>query len=1124
MKIEREAEQNFPDSVSSTYSAALMDQVYSALQLATNGSVDPLAQQEAMAFLHQAEAMDDIMSILITIIVQVSEQYRDGTNSAHSGTHLSTDLILLAIISLKNIVQRRWNKQEDAAINSEEKGKLKMFLDAYMPINEKLLSHLSILTSKVFIKDWIYSEHQETLLPTIVRSIQDNSTNFLHNLYGAQRLYMILTEMEKVSLQKERRNRVFVNVFTALVDTVWTPLNTQIQYIYSDYASRSALPDENSPILQLLQLLKVVSKIIQLIATTSYDALYNAGLVTPRSGAATDFMSNYIVTIKAYCSHLRAYAAVITDASEMDDELYTNTPNDESDDLNMLKVSTSANIYVSSYNSLRKVVKTLSMLPVQVQLEYPLLAVPYLESWLVLFTEELLHSNRIEFVVTTCVIFLSNVVNCEKYFATRDTTDERQVQGADIVQRYLSHDMTMTLLQLLVTTLLRYNRSELDEWLDNPEEFLILQENLNKNDTMKCAGEYLYLGLVDRLEDTVSSCMIALMSKPDLYKVDPTVPDNNIQLLDGLFLCLGLSSSSVGRHINASELLQTSLLPLMSSILSNPSHGSLPAGQQLLRARMAWFLSCWLYRFDTASLPLILNVLLTVLATDNNDVVTILETVKTLTRMIEYDTVSADMLLPYSENLIRKLCAVVAHRLVVNESKGKVIDLIKLIIQRLGSHLMGILLPICNELVALWNQAVSSEEMVIMCSSILETFDEVVKLIGNENEVIYSYTIPMIAYSFGLNTSNSTVSTSPYITASTGNVYLLSEGINLLLSIMSSITTYNASLLALFNEGFASLLAQEDDVDIINIEVLRPFCLIVERFAILGRGPFLGACCNTLNLIYHRLLGSIKPVGVPFLLRPLETLFLCCPQETCTFIVQSNVLTVIMKALAASIPDFSDELESYVEAEIVIACYMSVVLRLLVLGKTDVIVGAIHQVLGHLNLPASSDCTSAMFTGIIKLAIENYDNLSYRNGSQWYRRLWIAGFLSLYTRENIVANPQLMLLDLFPDVYAIAYDTYVNESPEIAEEQFQVRLLRSMLSASIDYEDDDGGYDEEEEVTLASAEPVIRIYHELLYRQDNIATANIEEIVKQKLVLLESILSAEEYQRMMQMLAGDWST
>ncbi len=1096
-----------------------MEQVYAALELATNAALDPLEQQRAMEFLHQSEGIEDIISILITIIVQVSEKiHQDSVN-----VHHSTDLLLLAIISLKNIVQRRWTLQEDAAIKTEEKMRLKMFLESYMPINEKLLSHLSILTSKIFIKDWTYNEHQEELLTTLVRSIQDNSTNFLCNLYSAQRLHMILTEMEKVSLQKERRNKVFLDVFISLVDYVWTPLNTQIHYIYSDFASRNALPDESSPILQLLHLLKIASKIIKLIVTTSYDGLYKAGLMTPQSGADRDFMTNYVISTKKYCSYLRAYTSVISDDAVMDDELYGNNPNDDSDDLNTLKVTTSANVYLSSYSSLRKVLKTLSMLPIQVQTEYPLLAVPNLESLLILFTEELLHSNRIEFFSTTSVIFLSNVINCEKYFVAHDSTDNLQIQGAAIVQRYLTNDLAVTILNMLVTTLLRYSTSELDEWLDNPEEFSVLQENLNKNDTMKCAGEYLYLGLVDRLEDVVGSCIVSLMGNVDTSKIDPSVSDNNIHLLDGLFLCLGLSPSTVGRHINGSELLQTSLGPLISLLLSNPLYGSLPTGQQLLRARMVWFLSCWIFKFDASSLPLLLNIVLGVIANDSNDVVTILETVKTITRMIEYDTISADMLLPFSADLIRKLCSNVTHRLLANESKGKVIDLIKLIIQRLGNQLMGILLPICNELVVLWNQSTSSDEMLIMCSSILETFDEIVKLIGHENELIFAYTIPMIAHAFGLNSTNSTVSTSSFISnaasASTGKVYLLSEGINMLFSIVSNITTYNAPLEALFNEGFSSLLSLDDDLDVINIEVLRPFCLIIERFAILGQGRFMGGCYQTLNLIYHRLLGNIKPVGVTFLVRPLEMLFLCCPQETCTFIAQSNALNVVVKALVASIPDFSTELEMYLEAEIVIACYLSIVMRLILLGKVDLVVSAIHQVVTQLNLPHSSDYT--IFTGIVKLAIDNYDNLLYRNGSQWYRRLWITGLLSLYSRENIVSNPQLLLLDLFPAIYAIAYDNHVNESPEIAEESFQIRLLRSMLSASIDYDDDEEGYDDEEGqgLTLSTAEPVIQIYHELLYRKDHIATVNIEEIVQEKLMLLESILSAEEYQRMMQMLS-----
>ena len=1095
-----------------------MEQVYAALESATNASLNPSEQQRAMEFLHQSEVTEDIISKLISIIVQVSENIHQDSHNAHQ----STDLLLLAIISLKNIVQRRWTLQEDAAINTEEKMRLKIFLETYMPINEKLLSHLSILTSKIFIKDWTYNEHQEELLTTLVRNIQDNSTNFLYNLYSAQRLHMILTEMEKVSLQKERRNKVFVDVFISLVEFVWTPLNTQIHYIYNDFAARNALPDESAPVLQLLHLLKIVSKIIKLIVTTSYDGLYKAGLMTPQSGADRDFMTNYVVSTKKYCNYLRAYTSVITDATMTDDELYANNPNDDSDDLNMLKLTTSTNLYLSSYNSLRKVLKTLSMLPVQVQTEYPLLAVPNLEAWLVLFTEELLHSNRIEFFSTTCVIFLSNIINCEKYYITNDSTDSLQVQGATIVHRYLTNDLTVTILNMLVTTLLRYNTSELDEWLDNPEEFSVLQENLNKNDTMKCAGEYLYLGLVDRLEDVVSSCIASLMSNVDMFKIDPSMPDNTIQLLDGLFLCLGLSPSTVGRHINANELLQTSLNPLISLILSNPLNGSLSTGQQLLRTRMVWFLSCWIFKFDASSLPLLLNIILSVIANDNNDIVTILETIKTITRMIEYDTISADMLLPCSENLIRKLCSIITHRLVASESKGKVIDLIKLIIKLLGNQLIGILLPICNELVVLWNQSTGSDDMPIMCSSILETFDEVVKLIGRENQLIFSYTIPMIAHAFGLDSSNSTVSTSSYISntasASTGKVYLLSEGINLLFSIMSNVDTFSAPLEALFNEGFSSLLSLDDDLDVINIEILRPFCLLIERFALLGQGRFLGGCYQTLNLIYHRLLGNIKPMGVTFLLRPLEVFFLCCPQDTCTFIAQSNLLNVIVKALVASIPDFSSELEMYIEAEIVITCYLSVVIRLMLLGKVDLIVSAIHQVVTQLNLPHASDYS--IFTGIVKLAIDNYDNLSYRNGSQWYRRLWITGLLSLYTQESIVSNPQLLLLDIFPCIYAIAYDNHVNESPEIVEESFQIRLVRSMLSASIDYDDESEGYDEEGEgLTLSTAEPVIQTYHKLLYHNDPIATVNIEKIVQERLMLLESILSAEEYQRMMQILS-----
>ena len=71
-----------------------------------------------------------------------------------------------------------------------------------------------------------------------------------------------------------------------------------------------------------------------------------------------------------------------------------------------------------------------------------------------------------------------------------------------------------------------------------------------------------------------------------------------ILFYDSLFLCTGLGTTIISKYFNPIEWLIQSISLVITQLLANPVYGTLLEGQQVLRGRVMWLLSCWLYHFN----------------------------------------------------------------------------------------------------------------------------------------------------------------------------------------------------------------------------------------------------------------------------------------------------------------------------------------------------------------------------------------------------------------------------------------------------------------------------------------------------------------------------------------------
>ena len=810
--------------------------------------------------------------------------------------------------------------------------------------------------------------------------------------------------------------------------------------------------------------------------------------------------------------------------------------------------------------SVRRVVRDLCRLPAVLLKDHPLAMAPYVEPFLHFFYAQIVDehgaavagggggrpSSPLQALSISAVLFLSGTLQCEEYSDAKATTagadalrtkerardklnnllsgtvskptDDEAVsaaatyaasQGAAAKRAFFTHERMAMLMELLLHRLLRYSPSELEEWDSAPEHFSTGQDESKEGDSVKSASEGLFVAMVD---PNVSPCAVEvqalivshLQNTPLLLEASREgASEDHVFFWDAVFLCTGLGSYSLGQCINADEWLANVLGPLLPVLFASPACGALRGGQQLLRARLLWLIRLWMYHFDPQIFGQLIGFLVTTLDKSNgSDVVVRVEATKLIEQVIKDPKFDPDLLLPVIVPVFEALCAL-TNNLDEAELQAPVVHLMGELVDTMGPKLRLLLEPLAQHLQALW-QTSDASSPVRGC--IIDTLVKMVQTAGKASASLHGLALPLVAHACSGDES-------------TG--HLSASGVSLCLAVMRNLPSadayceaIDAMLLQCVRCIFSQLASEEAPESGSHLRARQPeddarhAMLICEAYAITDGPRMLYTSPAALQECLLQLIGKCKASLVPYVVRPIEALFLSCPGDTGRYLLQSGVLLVVVRICAASIPQFATILQSHMEEDVVLVMYLSVFARMLL---TDVasLMTACQMLCAELLAADSTGRLAGLDGGVlvkclIRLMLEKFDAVGSSLAGVWRRRLWSLALLSLYPQTPVV-------YEWFAEVYNVALDVLAEEGTQEGALK-KSQLLQTIMGGGGGF--GDGEYDDDDDnefggVTKAGEEPepIVAIFDKL-FSADLVMTTDLAAVLQEKAAAMNAQMGA----------------
>lgn len=309
--------------------------------------------------------------------------------------------------------------------------------------------------------------------------------------------------------------------------------------------------------------------------------------------------------------------------------------------------------------------------------------------------------------------------------------------GISIRDEFFNDLSISSILDIILQRLLRYHRLELFEWSENPEQFYLSQEDLSESESLRISSEQLFLGILEKNPGLVCSKIVNYLQNIELQNIQLLLPyssdtntstvsnssslqststyssssyevDDAVMFWNSVYLCTGLSASTLSQGMNASQWLASSIGPLLTEILSKATSrsllGSLSTGQQILTTRLFWLLSCWMYYFDSDLIPQILHLIN--LAFDDSryiDEVCILTAMETLQSILKCTNFKPPEHVSYLLPILNSVWTVMTNKLSENESRSTAVQTISMMIDFIScEYLLPVLDSMLSQLNEIW--------------------------------------------------------------------------------------------------------------------------------------------------------------------------------------------------------------------------------------------------------------------------------------------------------------------------------------------------------------------------------------------------------------------------------------
>ncbi|KAI4759022.1 ARM repeat-containing protein [Aureobasidium sp. EXF-3400] len=332
-------------------------------------------------------------------------------------------------------------------------------------------------------------------------------------------------------------------------------------------------------------------------------------------------------------------------------------------------------------------------------------------------------------LVRACIKMVFNPVQSFKYKHPQDKIEKAEAIAA-VKEQLLTDAFVTEVMEVVVTKFFVFRHGELEEWNDDPEDWeqSLEGESEGWEYSVRPCAEKLFLDLALNFRNLLTQPLLNVF-----YTV--AAPDNeDILFKDSVYTAIGLAAAVLQQHLDFDSFLSNTIVVEVQK--QKP-------GFNILRRRIAILLGQWItVKVSAENRPLVYKIFQHLLDPNDscNDQVVRITAGRQLKNIVDDWEFSPEQFLPYVQTTMTQLLSLIEQ--VENmETKMALLNTISILVERLEHHIAPYAETIIGILPSLWEQ---SGEEHLMKQAILTILSRLVTSMKAASVPFHHLVLPII--------------------------------------------------------------------------------------------------------------------------------------------------------------------------------------------------------------------------------------------------------------------------------------------------------------------------------------------------------------------------------------------
>ncbi|KAK5134006.1 hypothetical protein LTR08_007011 [Meristemomyces frigidus] len=330
-------------------------------------------------------------------------------------------------------------------------------------------------------------------------------------------------------------------------------------------------------------------------------------------------------------------------------------------------------------------------------------------------------------ILRACVKMVHNHAQTFKY-RTPEDKDEKH-RATDLLRQHLLHQtLVQEIMEVVVTRFFVFRPADLREWAEEPEEWEKREEGDGEDweFSIRSCSEKLFLDLAINYKDVLVQPLLQVF-----YSVANTA-NEDVLFKDSVYTAIGLAAPVVHEQLDFDAFIRDVLVAEVQK--QKP-------GFNILRRRAAILLGQWI-SVKTTERQLVYQIFQHLLGKDDalNDQVVRVTAGRQLTKIVDDWDTKPDELLPYVDEILTRLMQLV-EEVELTETKMVLLNTISVIVERLEHRISPFAERIVSILPTLWE---ASGPEHLMKQAILTILARLVNAMKAASAPLHSMVLPII--------------------------------------------------------------------------------------------------------------------------------------------------------------------------------------------------------------------------------------------------------------------------------------------------------------------------------------------------------------------------------------------